>query len=224
MYNSSYLKMFENIGSFGAQGFQNQRKIVMGLCSLLSILCFILLVTAASANSNQEMNLTNAGWTHVEFTGISDYYYGFIGYYHLVQSGKSSFVSFNDCISYTNYCNSCESAGQSTLGLLIVSVILTIALISLSILRYTYDSVVIKLTSLLVAFFIFLFSTIAMGVYGNTCNDAIIKEFSHSTGFVSLYKGFYITFFAYFFIIIIFIFHLFTPVTIVETTKIFNLV
>ena len=43
--------MFEYIGSFGSQGFQNERKLILGFCSFLSVLCFVLFVAAASANS-----------------------------------------------------------------------------------------------------------------------------------------------------------------------------
>ena len=88
-----------------------------------------------------------------------------------------------------------------------------------------YDSLVIKVASVFASFASFIFSVSAIGVYGNTCHNEILKVFPHENGYtVTLYSGFFIAVAACAILMIIFTFHLFTPVVVVETTKIFNLV
>lgn len=199
----------------GLTAFGNNKKLTMSISLAFTALSLILFIVAMAGWTTDPTNLQSAGWafstsnngkTYIGLQGFSTDYFSSVTYY-----------SFADCTGNASFCTGCQNGGRAALGLTLLAFFLTMGLFILTLLRMFKDTSGTKLTSVGFIFFIWLFSVAGWGAWNTQCFGALANatytiagvsvslSFSHMGGFGAAVAG-------WFFIWMIGIVHLLTPV------------
>ena len=136
-------------------------------------------------------------------SGGNTIYFGLRNIYSTVNGG--SFITYNNC--GTGDCKNCEKAGSAALGLLLTSFFLTAIVVIFTILRAITEKAAFKFVNVILSFLVMIFSISGFGNWNQVCYMPLSKDYSIEHG-----NGYNIAVVGFFFMIIVFIIHLITPV------------
>lgn len=132
------------------------------------------------------------------------FYFGLRNVYFSGAGG--SFQTYEGCTA--DYCSPCQKASSPALGLLLTSFFFTLIVTALTILRAVNEKAVFKLVNVVLSFLVVIFSISGFGNWNQICFLALQKlqsDVAHGNGYNIAVVGF-------FFMIIVFVIHLITPV------------
>ena len=207
------------VNDSGIEVFYDQRNLIFFVSGIICLAILALLVSAMVAWSISQGELSSLGWATgsiniqvskqnstsvTAYFGLRGYSYGItLPYYGQVTSSVT--YSSSGCTS--GYCGNCKTAGDTVLGLLIVSFLLMFAATIITKLRaFDFaDSSRVKLVAVSCEFASMLFTVVAYGSWNTFC----LSQLPSST---KMYNGMAICITAWILMLIVLCLNLLTPV------------
>jgi hypothetical protein len=200
--------------NIGIKALGDKRKLFMLTSAAFSALSIILFIVAMAGWTEDTSSITSSDWGYYEDKGIGAKYYMGLRILYVNQNGNGASsqttTKYSDCASQTDSCKTCESAGKAALGLLLLSFIFTVTITVLSVLRSGADKSVYKLVAVILGVLLWLFSISSFGNFNEKCIKKINKEFDFQ---FKPAAGYNCNVAGWFFMWIILIIHILTPVS-----------
>jgi hypothetical protein len=208
------------IGGFGLSFMGRNIRVVMIVTSIIAGVSMVLFITALTARTDQGDIIQNVSWTYAKYeSGSTTYqvYYGLSGIFEVVSlSGvtSSTYISYDSDVCDFSTCSTCNKAATSEFGLTLSCFCFTLAVIILSLLRLRYDHAGVKISAVAGSFLTLLLSCSAFGNWRQTCYNSVNDNYSSYGYTINNGPAFNIEVAGFFFMILVFILHLITPVVI----------
>ena len=199
--------MIDRIGSLGITKFgNNNRKTIMSFTLLLTLLVTLLIVAALAGWSTTYDTLKHTAWAYSSsYTDPQNevtLYFGLQGIFL-----GNTFISYN-CAG--SYCENCQTGGNVVLGMYLISFFIMIGVIIGTILRFCYDSNLLKFRIIILLSGVWFFTFIGYVNWNEICYNSLPT----GSGFILKHMaGFYVAICAWVFSTFVLILHLCTPIT-----------